>query len=183
MAEDWILKTIVAKSDQLNACDLIAGPETVTVTNVKEGPADQPVIIEIGKERQPYKPCKSMRRVLVAAWGAKVSQWIGRKMVVYCDPTVKWGGEDVGGIRISHLSHIEQPCVVQLNVTRGKKGTWTVAPIGTGDIESRVQKVIHTLGQCDTDEKVAEVMRRAKQVYAEASDEQRARIDAAKASR
>ena len=62
--------TIKPKSDQLNADDLIAGPITVTVqaVNVYESP-DQPVSVVIGNGCQPYKPCKSMRRLMIAVWG------------------------------------------------------------------------------------------------------------------
>ena len=66
-----ISKTIAPKSEQLNADDLIAGPRTITVTSVKLVAEDQPVAIHFaGDEGKPHKPCKSMRRVLVRAWGA-----------------------------------------------------------------------------------------------------------------
>ena len=66
-----ISKTIAPKSEQLNADDLIAGPRTITVTSVSFVAEDQPVAIHFaGDEGKPYKPCKSMRRVLVRAWGA-----------------------------------------------------------------------------------------------------------------
>ncbi|MEC4833257.1 PD-(D/E)XK nuclease-like domain-containing protein [Mycobacteroides chelonae] len=66
-----ISETIVPKSDQLNAEDLLVGPKTVTIKGVSRGDADQPVkvaLVEFGDGR-PFKPCKSMRRVMVAAWG------------------------------------------------------------------------------------------------------------------
>ena len=60
--------TIAPKSDRVNADDFLAGPETVTITAVKRGDADTPVAIHI-EGRKPYYPCKSMRRVLISAWG------------------------------------------------------------------------------------------------------------------
>lgn len=63
--------TIIPKSDQLNADDLITGSLTVKVTAVKgSSEPQQPVSIHYeGDNGKPYKPCKSMRRVLVSAWG------------------------------------------------------------------------------------------------------------------
>ena len=117
--------TIVAKSDQLNADDLIAGPIEVTVIDVKRVSDDQPVAIEITGHR-PYKPCKSMRRVLVIAWGKDASQWKGKSLRLVRDPDVKWAGSAVGGIRIAAISHIKIKLEVALTVTRGKKSPYVV---------------------------------------------------------
>jgi len=65
-----ITQTTQAKSDQLNAVDLVGAPKTITVTKVSLVEGDQPVTINYrGDEGKPYKPCKGMRRALVAAWG------------------------------------------------------------------------------------------------------------------
>lgn len=114
-----VSETIVPKSDQLNADDLLTGPITVTVMGIKQGPQDQPVHLAIDGGRQPYKPCKSMRRVLAVAWGLNGELWVGRSMRLYCEPTVKWGGKEVGGIRISHLSHIVHDLKIMLTVAKG----------------------------------------------------------------
>jgi hypothetical protein len=42
-------------------------------------------------------------------------------MTLYNDPTVLWGGVEVGGIRISHMSDIDDDIEVKLTKTRGKK--------------------------------------------------------------
>lgn len=121
--------TIVPKSDQLNADQLLGGPITVTVTDVRRGSGDdQPVVIHYeGEGGRPFKPCKSMRKVLVFAWGPDGTQWVGRSMTLYNRPDVKFGGEAVGGIRISHLSHIPQDIAVSLTATRGKKEQTRIA--------------------------------------------------------
>jgi hypothetical protein len=118
--------TIVPKSDQLNADDLIAGPITVTITKVRGGDKDQPVVLEIDGGRQPYKPCKSMRRVLIFAWGKNGHAYVGRRLTLYRDPEVKFGGIAVGGIRISHMSDIQNELVMPLTVTRGKREPYRV---------------------------------------------------------
>ena len=116
-----VSETILAKSDQINAIDLIE-PTVVTVVDVKAGPADQPVHIitdKYGTER-PFKPSKTVRRDLVKAWGKEAQAWIGRSMELYNEPTVLWAGKQVGGIRISALSHIEKPIQTAHTITRGK---------------------------------------------------------------
>lgn len=115
--------TIVPKSDQLNAEQLLGGPITITVTDVRRGGGEeQPVIIHYeGEGGRPYKPCKSMRKILVFAWGSDGREWIGRSMTIFNRPDVKFGGEEVGGIRISHLSHIPKDIAVALTATRGRK--------------------------------------------------------------
>lgn len=126
-----ITETLAPKSDQLNADDLIGGDRTVTITDVTRGDADQPVNIvtaEFGDGR-PYKPCKSMRRVLVTAWGPDASVYVGRRLVLYRDDRVRFGGQDVGGIRIRAMSHIDRMLQVALTVTRGKRAPFTVDPL------------------------------------------------------
>jgi len=131
-----ISRTIAPKSEQLNADDLIAGPRTITVTAVKLVAEDQPVAIHFaGDEGKPYKPCKSMRRVLVRAWGADGAQYVGKSMTLFLDDQVRFGGAAVGGIRISHLSHIEKSITMALTATRATKKAYTVqamaAPVAT----------------------------------------------------
>jgi len=117
--------TIAPKSDRVNADDFLAGAETVTITAVKRGDADTPVSVHI-EGRKPYYPCKSMRRVLITAWGDNGPDWVGRSMTLFADPAVRFGGVAVGGIRISHLSHIDADMAMALTVTKGKRALFTI---------------------------------------------------------
>jgi len=130
-SESNMRHVIIPKSDQINADDLLAGPMTITIRDVSIRPGtEQPVSIGFeGDGGKPWKPCKSMCRVLVAAWGPDAKQYIGRSATIYCDPKVKWGGMEVGGIRISHLSHIERETVMALTATKGKKAPFTIKPL------------------------------------------------------
>ena len=122
-----VSSTIVAKSDQLNADDLIGGREVVVqITGVSKVAADQPVVVAITGGHQPWKPCKTMRRVLVEAWGVDASQWVGRWLTLYRDAAVKWSGEAVGGIRIRAMSHITRRVTLSLAVSKGKKVTHVI---------------------------------------------------------
>lgn len=126
-----ISRTLAPKSDQLNADDLIAGPRTITITAVTKGTPEQPVNIvtqEFGDAR-PYKPGLSMRRVIAACWGTDAAVYIGRQLTLYRDDKIRFGGQDVGGIRISHASHLDKPLTVQLTVTRGKRAPFTIQPL------------------------------------------------------
>jgi hypothetical protein len=121
--------TIEAKSDQVDADDLMAGPRTVTITGIKAGSTEQPVQIMTDGWDRPYRPSKSMRRVLVACWGADGRQYVGRRMTLFRDPKIKYGGIAVGGTRISHLSNLERPITVALTISRGKKEDYKVQPL------------------------------------------------------
>lgn len=122
--------TIAPKSDQLNAEDLLSGALTVTVTEVRVVGGDQPVHVFLAEfPGRPFKPSKTIRRVLVAAWGKESSAYTGRRMTIYRDPSVKFGGEEVGGIRISHMSHIDKRFSVALTVTKGKRAPYIVEPL------------------------------------------------------
>ena len=125
---------IAAKSDQLNADDLIGGPITVRITKVTgKQSADQPVNISFENDMgKPFRPCKSMRRVLVQVWGKDGAAYVGKEMTLYRDPNVKWGGAMVGGIRISHMSDITEPKHLMLTATRGQKAEYMVRPLTSG---------------------------------------------------
>lgn len=122
--------TIIPKSDQLNADDLIAGPMTITITAVESGNREQPVVIRYhGDNGHPYKPGKSMRRVFVAMWGGDGKTYVGKRITLYRDPLIKFGSDQVGGIRISHASGIVAPFEIALTVTRGKRKMFRVEPL------------------------------------------------------
>lgn len=113
---------IIPKSDQINAEDFIAGPRTFTIEAVAISPGtEQPVSIKLAGEQRVFRPCKSMSRVLVGGWGPDANAYTGRSLTLYRDPKVKWGGLEVGGIRISHMSHIDRDMVMSLTATKGKR--------------------------------------------------------------
>jgi hypothetical protein len=122
--------TIIPRSDQVNGDDLLTGPRTVTITDVRSGSAEQPVDIHLAEyPGRPFKPSKTVRRILVAAWGKDGDAYVGRRLVIYRDPDVKFGGQDVGGIRVSHMSHIDKPMKLALTVSKGKKAPYVIKPL------------------------------------------------------
>lgn len=124
-----IADTLSPNSDQLDAVDLVTGPRTFTIAGVRRGNAEQPVQIDLAEFPRPWRPGKSMRRVLAAAWGTDATTYTGRRVTLFCDPNVTFGKEKVGGTRISHLSHIDTVLKVPLLVGRGRTQIYTVQPL------------------------------------------------------
>lgn len=114
--------TLKAKSDQLNADDLIGGPITVQITGASRGNSDQPLVLSLSGGHQPWRPCKTMRRLLAACVGSSSSaDVLGRWVTLYRDPSVTWGGDEVGGVRLCAMSGLQQRVTLALQVRRGKK--------------------------------------------------------------
>lgn len=138
--------TIKAKSDQLNADQLLGGPMTIKVTSVNlSGSDDQPLIIHYeGEEGRPYKPSKTMRKLLIFGWGQDGTLWTGRAMTLFLNPEIKFGGEKVGGIQISHMSDIPKGFTLSLAATKGKKAMHVMerlvmaAPVRLADVLAQI---------------------------------------------
>jgi hypothetical protein len=125
-----LTESIIPRSDQINSDDLVTGPVTVTITEVLAGNAEQPVEVHLAEfPGRPYKPSKSMRRVMVQAWGAEASAYAGHRLTLFRNPEIKFGGATVGGIEISAMSHLPKRLTVSLMVTRGKRKPFSVDPL------------------------------------------------------
>lgn len=126
-----ISDTLAPKTDQLDAVDLLGGPRTFTVVSVRKTEGEQPIHITLAEFPRVWRPGKSMRRVLAAAWGSDASKWGGRRVTLFCDPTVRYGGSEVGGTRISHMSDLPdgKPLAVPLLISQGRSGIFRVQPL------------------------------------------------------
>jgi len=122
---------IEAKSDQIGADDLIGGPRTFTVRGVTANEGEQPVNVWLEGEERVFRPCKTIRRVMVAMWGADANQYVGRSMTLFRDAEVQFGGMKVGGLRISHMSHIDGARDVVVMKAKGKKAGMKILPLAT----------------------------------------------------
>jgi hypothetical protein len=140
--------TTVPKSTQLNADQLIVGPMDLTITDVRIGPDEkQPIAVHYENEAgRPFLPCLTMRRVLLAAWGHDGREWIGKSLRVFHDPQVRFGGEDVGGVRISHMTDIPGKRIeLKLTATRGKKVLYTIERMETQQSGPTVAHVLQLI--------------------------------------
>jgi hypothetical protein len=136
-------KTIEAKSDQLNSDDLMAGPITVTITDVKvnENTDQQPVSISFtGDNGKPWKPSKSMRRALMLKWGSDEKAFIGRSLTLFRDPTIRWAGQEVGGVSISHMTDMADDSRFLLTSSRGQKKAMKIERLKMKSAEEQAEE-------------------------------------------
>lgn len=125
-----ISDSLAANSAQQNFDEYLTGPKTVTVEKVTKGTSEQPVEVHLVEfPGKPLKPALTVRRLLAKVWGTDSTVWPGRMLTIYGDPDVRYGGKSVGGLRVSHVSHIEKPLTVMLTETRGKRSPATIQPL------------------------------------------------------
>lgn len=102
-----VSQAMKAKSDQLNFIDIGESEIIITIESAIVNNTDQPVsIFYSGCNNRPYKPSKGMLRILAGAWGDDTDSWIGKSIQLFGDKTVRWAGQEVGGLRIKALSDI-----------------------------------------------------------------------------
>ena len=125
-----ITEALAPNSDQLDAVELVA-PRTFTIdTGSRPGVRDGKSVAEIKLVDFPrvWRPSKGMLDVLAACWGTDAKAWVGRRVTLYCDPDVMFGKDKVGGVRISHISHIDGARTIHIRAAgaAGKKRDWRV---------------------------------------------------------
>lgn len=134
-----ISETLAPNSDQLDAVDLLGGPPRIfTITEVSRGNAEQPVNVHLAEFPRVWRPGKTMRRVLAHCWSTNAKTWVGKRVELYCDTNVMFGGEKVGGTRISRLSHIDKPMSVPVIVKKGRSAGYKVEPLPDAPTEPPV---------------------------------------------
>ncbi len=126
-----VSETLKPKSDQLDNIDLRGGdPRTFTVTgvDVRVG-AEQPITIHLAEFDRPWKPGRNMRRVLAYCWSRDSDNWVGKRVELFADESVKFGNETPGGTRISRLSGIDSTKHAPIMLSKGRMGTYEVQPL------------------------------------------------------
>ena len=127
-----ITDALAPTSDQLDAIELV-NPRTFMIgTGSALGKRDNKTVAEIRFSDFPrvWRPSKGMLDVLASCWGTDAKQWVGHSVTVYNDPEVMFGRDKVGGIRISHLSHIDKARVVTIRASgAGRRQPWHVEPL------------------------------------------------------
>jgi hypothetical protein len=130
MTEQVSRVTIEKKTDQLNFEDFLGGvTRLVTIAGVERGNKEQQYDIRIEGDDRYWRPAVTVLKQLVEAWTDEAATWVGHQALLYGDPTVKFGPDKVGGIRVSHVSHINKPITASLTITRGKRGNFTLHPL------------------------------------------------------
>lgn len=109
MSDTDVSFALEAKSDQLNGTDIMGSEPVIKIRDVRVRKGDQPVWVYFdGDNNRPWKPSKGMLRILAGAWGRDSSAWVGKFAKLFFEPTVKYAGKEVGGIRIRALSDIDE---------------------------------------------------------------------------
>jgi hypothetical protein len=124
-----LTESIAPKSDQLDAIELVSGPRIFKIERVSTHNAEQPFNFHLEGFPRVWRPGKSMRRIIVAAWGSSAETYAGKRVELYCDPSIQFGNDITGGTRISRMSGIDKPLKVPLLVKRGKSALFTVDPL------------------------------------------------------
>jgi hypothetical protein len=127
-----ILAAAMATSDRLNAEDLISGPMTVTIKDVRVIQGDKgqtKLIFDIHEHEHPWHTCKSVTRTILSMWLDEPTEWIGRQLVLYRDPDVVFKNDPLGGIRISSASNLLEAFKITLTEHQKKRITRTVMPL------------------------------------------------------
>lgn len=123
-----------AKSDQLNALDILGQERIIKIRSVDvRKTTEQPISIFFdGDNNRAWKPSKGMIRILAAAWGTDSAAWVGRSAQIYCNPDVIYAGQAVGGIQIRALSHIAKTGLqASLTINRKKREPYLVKFLDT----------------------------------------------------
>ena len=125
-----ITKTTETKSKQLNSDDM-TGNMVIKITRVDVSDnGEQPVSIFFeGDGGKPWKPCKTVRKILKYVWDRETDNYIGRSVELYVDSRVKYGGEEIGGIRIKAMSHIQKKVRLALITAAGRKSIFIIEPL------------------------------------------------------
>lgn len=168
-----------AKSDQLNADDLIGGPIVVQVERVTKGSSEQPLNFHISGGHCPWRPCLTMRRVMLALWGDKIADYIGRWLELFRDESVKWSNKEVGGVRIGGMSHIDRDRTLNLTETRGRKKAHRIralkAPQQSGPPTADINRIMED-NELSVDDLNAWLASKGKPTLGESEDEAVARL-------
>ncbi len=117
-----------AKSDQLNAADIMGCEPVLVIRDVQVRQGDQPVWVYYhGDNNRPWKPSKGMIRILAAGWGTNSDNWIGKGVQVFMEPSVRYAGKEVGGIRVRAMTDIPQRGLnATITISRTKREPYKV---------------------------------------------------------
>jgi len=94
--------------------------------------------------------------------------WAGRLIELYCEPTVKWAGKEVGGIEISAVSHITKPYRFNVTLNRQQRKVHTFNVLSP---DTKVKKefvkthYVDDINQCETDAEIDDILKFVKKEF------------------
>lgn len=135
MDEMNIREFVKIKGDRINFEDFIMGSQDFTITKLgRKIDGGQPRLLMFfeGREETPYWVSKGMVKCLSSpdGWGnSEFSEWVGRKVRLFGEPSVMYAGKELGGVRISHISHIHAQYSTKITERRGVRIDYTIMPL------------------------------------------------------
>jgi len=147
-----ISDALKAKSDQLNALDLVGSPLTIVIERVDyHHGKEQPVEIFYHGSKLPWRAAKCMLRLLSSYWSDETENWVGKTVELYFEQNVMWAGKADGGIRVSGLSDIEKTEQVRVKEGRNKHNIYNIKKLSPATIlaaNEPSQKILDAIQKC-----------------------------------
>jgi hypothetical protein len=151
-----ISKTLISKSDQFNAVDLLGKVIIYKISKVNADieKKDQPVSIYFEGEKKCYRPSKGMRAIISEKWTTQTDLWLGKSLELYYEPKVVYAGAECGGIRIHGMSHIDNDFkkrVVESKVLQINYKIRKLQEQVKNDTLAPSQKILDAIDKCITE--------------------------------
>lgn len=142
-----ISKTLISKSDQFNAVDLVGKTLLLTISKVNANvdAKDQPVSIFFEGQSKCYRPSKGMRAIISEKWTPETDLWIGKTIELYHEPKVIYAGAECGGIRIQGMSHIENDFKKRVVESKVLQINYKVRKIDLSELSKPLQKILDAI--------------------------------------
>tara|TARA_R110000850_G_C9742296_1_gene444496 strand:+ start:65 stop:676 length:612 start_codon:yes stop_codon:yes gene_type:complete len=121
--------TIEAQSDRINAADLMGADKVIVINEVvrySESGTNKFYLNYVGHNGRAYKPSLGMRRIIMTLWGKDGTQYIGRSIKIFRDPTVIYAGKAAGGVVISAMTDIKAKATVVIPISKTKSVTYII---------------------------------------------------------
>ena len=129
--------TIIAKSDQLNAADLMGADKVIKVTGVVryvDKGENKFYLNYEGDCKRPYKPSLTMRRIITELWTTDGNLYLGRSIKLFRDPDITFGKEKCGGIVINAISDIKGRATIRQQVSQRVYKTFIIDRLEPKDL-------------------------------------------------
>lgn len=127
---------LMFKGDYIKAVEFNGKVPTMTIASVKIMPleGDKGVkdkgVISFRETDRGMVLCRTNAESIAAMFGPETDAWVGKRVTLFEDKTVKMGRDVVGGIRVKGSPDITAPISFELRLPKRKPLTLTMVPTG-----------------------------------------------------